>query len=175
MPEDEVLKMISELKPVRGRFEYLTSSEGIIAIVDYAHTPDALLNVLKTIQKLVADKRKIITVVGAGGNRDKTKRPEMAAIAVEYSHQVILTSDNPRYEEPAVIIKDMEEGIPADKKQMVLSITDRYEAIKTACRLATGGDILLVAGKGHEDYQEVKGVRHHFDDKEVLTEILNTN
>jgi UDP-N-acetylmuramoyl-L-alanyl-D-glutamate--2,6-diaminopimelate ligase len=140
--------------------------------VDYAHTPDALKNVLNTINDIRGGNEQLITVVGAGGDRDKSKRPEMAFIAAELSNRVILTSDNPRSEDPEQILNDMEAGIPADRKRVTLRISDRREAIRTAVALAQPGDIVLVAGKGHEKYQEINGVRHHFDDKEILTELL---
>jgi UDP-N-acetylmuramoyl-L-alanyl-D-glutamate--2,6-diaminopimelate ligase len=170
--KDEIIQHISNLTPVDGRFQYLKSASGKLAIVDYAHTPDALENVLTTIQEIAAGNAKIITVTGAGGNRDKTKRPLMAQVAVKYSHQVILTSDNPRNEEPDTIISDMREGVLPPYTNKLLAITNRKEAIRTACMLAQPGDILLVAGKGHETYQEVKGVKHHFDDREVILEIF---
>ena len=141
-----------------------------MGIVDYAHTPDALLNVLATIKNLRKDSGKVITVVGCGGDRDKTKRPLMAQVACEYSDKVVLTSDNPRTEDPAQILQDMEAGVEASQKKKVLTISDRREAIKTASTLADAGDIVLVAGKGHEKYQEINGVKNHFDDKEVLRE-----
>lgn len=173
MDKLEVLTALSELKSAEGRFDYLVDPQRkIIGIVDYAHTPDALEKVLKTIENLKKGKEQVITVVGAGGDRDKTKRPLMAAKACEYSSQVILTSDNPRSEDPEVIIQEMEAGVPAYAKQKVLSITNRLQAIKTACRLAQEGDIILVAGKGHEKYQEINGVKHPFDDKKVLLEQL---
>ncbi len=163
---EEVLLSLSRLRPVSGRLEYLPSPNGFISIVDYAHTPDALHNVLDTLRQL--DAPHIITVVGAGGNRDKTKRPEMAAEACRLSDTVILTSDNPRNEEPQDILDDMYAGVPASDQRKVLCILDRRQAIRTAVRLAVKGDLLLVAGKGHEDYQEIKGVKHHFDDKEEI-------
>ncbi len=170
---DEVLPVLSELHPVAGRFEILRSPDGKYAIVDYAHTPDALKNVLNGINEIRTGNEEVITVVGAGGDRDKTKRPEMAHEAVIQSDKVILTSDNPRSEIPEMIIRDMEAGIEVHEKHKVLSIVNRKEAIKTACMLAKPGDIILVAGKGHEDYQEINGVKHHFDDKEVIGEIFN--
>ncbi|VAW15278.1 UDP-N-acetylmuramoylalanyl-D-glutamate--2,6-diaminopimelate ligase [hydrothermal vent metagenome] len=170
--QDEVLSAISELEPVRGRFETIRSLDGKLAIVDYAHTPDALQNVLNTISEIRSHNEQVITVVGAGGDRDKSKRPEMAREAVLASDKVILTSDNPRSEVPEQIIADMEAGLDALQKKKVLSIVNRKEAIKTALMLAGPGDIILVSGKGHEDYQEVKGVKHHFDDKEVIEEIF---
>jgi UDP-N-acetylmuramoyl-L-alanyl-D-glutamate--2,6-diaminopimelate ligase len=168
----EVLKAISELKSVDGRFESVISDEGIMAIVDYAHTPDALKNVLESIAVLRTGNEQVITVVGAGGDRDKTKRPLMGKISAELSDKLILTSDNPRSEDPDQIIQEMKEGVPANHTRKVLAITDRKEAIRTAHMLAQKGDIILVAGKGHEDYQEIKGVKHHFDDKEVIKEIF---
>lgn len=168
MDKVEALRIISTLTPVAGRFEYVKSADGIMAIVDYAHTPDALQNVLDTITELMEGRGKLITVVGCGGNRDKTKRPEMAAIAAAKSTKAILTSDNPRFEKPEDILADMQAGLDEVTRKNTLTITDRHEAIKTACALAGSGDIILVAGKGHEPYQEVEGVRHHFDDKEEL-------
>lgn len=170
---EEVLRVLSTLRPVSGRFETLHSADGISAIVDYAHTPDALKNVLGTINEVLRGKGNIITVVGAGGNRDKGKRPIMATEAVKGSNRVILTSDNPRFEEPQDIINDMLAGLSDEQKKNVISIVDRKEAIRTACALAQKGDVILVAGKGHEDYQDVKGVKHHFDDKEIIREIFN--
>lgn len=169
---EDVLRVLSSLKPVSGRFETIHSNDGITAVVDYAHTPDAIKNVLGTIKEVLRGNGKIITVVGAGGNRDKGKRPIMAVEAVKNSNKVILTSDNPRNEEPQDIINDMLAGLDEEQKRNVLSITDRKEAIRTACALAGKGDVILVAGKGHEDYQEIKGVKHHFDDKEVIKEIF---
>ena len=171
-PED-VLVALSTLRPVSGRFDSLRSSQGYTAIVDYAHTPDALVNVLDTIQEVLNGKGKIITVVGAGGNRDKGKRPIMAQEATKRSDRVIITSDNPRFEEPQDIINDMLAGLGKDDLKKVISIVDRKEAIKTACMLAQTGDVILVAGKGHENYQDIKGVKHHFDDKEVIREIFD--
>ena len=171
-PED-VLVALSTLRPVSGRFDSLRSSQGYTAIVDYAHTPDALVNVLDTIQEVLNGKGKVITVVGAGGNRDKGKRPIMAQEAVKQSDRVIITSDNPRFEEPQDIINDMLAGLGKDDLKKVISIVDRKEAIKTACMLAQTGDVILVAGKGHENYQDIKGVKHHFDDKEVIREIFD--
>ena len=170
---EEVLRIMSTLKPVSGRFETLRSPEGVSAIVDYAHTPDALKNVLGTINEVLHGRGNVITVVGAGGNRDKGKRPIMAAEAVKGSSRVILTSDNPRNEEPQEIINDMLSGLNDTQRKNVISIVDRKEAIRTACALAQKGDVVLVAGKGHEDYQEIKGVKHHFDDKEIIREIFN--
>jgi len=170
-PED-VLKILSDLTAVSGRFEYIRSRTGITAIVDYAHTPDALDNVLRSINQIRSGQEQLITVVGAGGDRDRTKRPVMARVAAENSTKVILTSDNPRSEDPAEIISEMMKGVDVTLQKKVLNITDRREAIRTACMLAQKGDIILVAGKGHEDYQEIKGVKHHFDDKEVISELF---
>ncbi|MDO5522447.1 MAG: UDP-N-acetylmuramoyl-L-alanyl-D-glutamate--2,6-diaminopimelate ligase [Bacteroidia bacterium] len=169
---EEVLRVLSLLKPVAGRFQTIRSPKNITAIVDYAHTPDALSNVLSAIHEVLAQKGHIITVVGCGGNRDRTKRPIMAREAVEQSNKVILTSDNPRFEEPQDIIDDMVAGLDDAQRRTTLSILDRREAIKTACALANPGDVILVAGKGHEDYQEIKGVKHHFDDKEEIEKIM---
>jgi len=171
--KEEILMKMSELQSVAGRFESIISPTGVMAIVDYAHTPDALKNVLLTIDQLRTRNETVITVVGAGGDRDKTKRPLMAKVSAEYSDKVILTSDNPRSEDPDTIITEMREGIGADKLRKVLAITDRKEAIRTAIMLAKKDDIILIAGKGHEDYQEIKGVKHHFDDKEIINEIFN--
>lgn len=172
--KEEVLKILSNTTGAEGRFDYLVSpKEKIVAIVDYAHTPDALLNVLATIKNLRRGEQKIITVVGCGGNRDKTKRPEMAAVACEYSDKIIFTSDNPRNEDPNEIIKEMEAGVPIAARRKCISITDRKQAIKTAITFADKEDIILVAGKGHEKYQEIKGVKNHFDDKEVVTEMFH--
>ncbi len=170
--KEEVLKIISSLHEVSGRFETVRSSKGITAIVDYAHTPDALENVLSTIHGIRKGNEQIITVVGAGGNRDKGKRPIMARICVELSDKVIVTSDNPRNEEPQDIINDMLVGVDKQHQSKTLVIVDRREAIKTAVMLARDGDIVLVAGKGHETYQDIKGVKHHFDDKEELKNIM---
>lgn len=169
---EEVLLALSTLQPVAGRFDSLRSPRGYTAIVDYAHTPDALQNVLNAIHEVLNGKGEIITVVGAGGNRDKGKRPLMAQEAVKQSDKVIITSDNPRFEEPQDIINDMLTGLGKSDMNKVLSITDRKEAIRTACLLARPKDVVLVAGKGHENYQEIKGVKHHFDDKEVLRDIF---
>lgn len=172
--KQEVLRCLSVLTGAEGRFDYLVSArEKVIVIVDYAHTPDALLNVLATIRKLKKGFESVITVVGCGGDRDITKRPLMAQAACEHSDRVIFTSDNPRSEDPAMIIKEMEEGLPVAYKRKYISITDRREAIKTAISLAKPEDIVLVAGKGHEKYQEIKGVKHHFDDKEVVKEMFD--
>jgi len=167
---EDVLVALSTLKPVVGRFEALRAPAGFMAIVDYAHTPDALVNVLNSIREIITGDGKIITVVGAGGNRDKGKRPIMAKESAKLSDRVIITSDNPRFEEPQDIINDMLAGLDADDLKKTISIADRREAIRTACMLAAPGDIILVAGKGHETYQDVKGVKHHFDDKEVLSD-----
>ncbi len=167
-----VLTTLSSLSSVEGRFQYVRSDNGIIGIVDYAHTPDALVNVLKTIGDIRTGNEQVITVVGCGGDRDVAKRPLMAKIACDLSNKVILTSDNPRSEEPAAIIKDMQKGVDAVNNKKTISITERSEAIKTACSYAKQGDIILVAGKGHEKYQEVKGVKHAFDDMELLKENL---
>ncbi|MBK5270899.1 MAG: UDP-N-acetylmuramoyl-L-alanyl-D-glutamate--2,6-diaminopimelate ligase, partial [Bacteroidia bacterium] len=169
----EVLRCLSLLTGAEGRFDYIVSpKDKVIAIVDYAHTPDALLNVLATIKKLKKGYEQVITVVGCGGDRDKTKRPVMAEAACEYSDKAIFTSDNPRSEDPVQIIKDMEEGLSATAKRKYISIVDRREAIKTAISLAKPEDIILIAGKGHEKYQEIKGVKNHFDDKEVVKEMF---
>jgi len=171
--KQEVLVALSELSGAEGRFDYqVSANDQVIAIVDYAHTPDALLNVLATIKKLRKGGEQIITVVGCGGDRDKTKRPVMATVACEHSDRVIFTSDNPRSEAPEQIIRDMEEGLAPAYKRKYISITDRREAIKTALSLANKEDIVLVAGKGHEKYQEIKGVRSHFDDKEEVVEFF---
>ncbi|SIO23573.1 UDP-N-acetylmuramoyl-L-alanyl-D-glutamate--2,6-diaminopimelate ligase [Algoriphagus halophilus] len=169
--EEEVLRELSGIKGAKGRFDRI-SIGGITAIVDYAHTPDALDNVLKTINGVRTGNEQLITVVGCGGNRDKTKRPIMAKIAVQESDKAILTSDNPRFEKPMDILKDMLEGVSPTELRKTLTIEDRKEAIKTACMLSNKGDIILVAGKGHEDYQEIEGVKHHFDDAEVVKELL---
>ncbi len=170
--QDDLLRILSELRPVAGRFEIIRSPEGKYAVVDYAHTPDALKNVLSGITEIRTGNEQLITVVGAGGDRDRTKRPKMAWEAASLSDKVILTSDNPRSEEPSAIIAEMMSGVEAHQKSRVLSIENRKEAIRTACMLAQPGDIILVAGKGHEDYQEIKGVKYHFDDKEVINEIF---
>ena len=170
-PED-VLLALSVLQPVSGRFDALRSPKGYSAIVDYAHTPDAWVNVLSTMQEVLNGRGHIITVVGAGGNRDKGKRPIMAQESVKQSDKVIITSDNPRFEEPQDIINDMLAGLDKEEMRKVLCIVDRKEAIKTACMLAQTGDAILVAGKGHENYQDIKGVKYHFDDKEVIREIF---
>lgn len=172
--KDEVLRILSLLDSVSGRFEYIKSKSGITAIVDYAHTPDALVNVISTINKIRKEGQRLFVVVGAGGNRDKTKRPVMASVAVNNADFVVLTSDNPRNEDPNDILNDMRQGILPEQMGKVLTIVDRKEGIKTACLLAKPNDIVLVAGKGHEDYQEVNGVKHHFDDKEVLRDIFES-
>lgn len=166
--EQEALQVLSVLKPVEGRFQTIRSPKGYTVVVDYAHTPDALKNVLEAIDEVLGNKGNIITVVGCGGNRDKTKRPIMASEATKISSRVVFTSDNPRFEEPADILKDMLEGLNEVQISKTISILDRREAIKTACAIAHTGDVVLVAGKGHEDYQEIKGVKHHFDDKEEV-------
>ena len=172
---DNVLLVMSTLKSVSGRLDPVHSPEGYTAIVDYAHTPDALENVLKAIHEVLNGKGQVITVCGAGGNRDKGKRPLMAQEAVKQSDKVIITSDNPRFEEPQAIIDDMLAGLTAQQMKKVISIVDRKEAIRTACMMAQKGDVILVAGKGHENYQEVCGVKHHFDDKEVLKEVFESH
>lgn len=173
MSDDELLKEISKLHSAPGRFQMIHSESGIVGIVDYAHTPDALKNVLDTINEIRTHNETLISVVGAGGNRDAAKRPEMAEAAVTRSDRLIITSDNPRNEDPEEIIRQMRQGVGGEYYNRVLCITDRREAIRTATALAKKGDIILVAGKGHEDYQEIKGVRHHFDDVEELTKALN--
>lgn len=165
---DEVLRVLSSLRPVNGRFEAIRSPKGFSAIVDYAHTPDALENVLVAIGEIVHGKGQIITVCGAGGNRDKGKRPLMAQEAAKRSDLVIITSDNPRFEEPQAIVDDMLAGLNEEQRRKTLAIVDRREAIRTAARMARPGDVILVAGKGHEPYQEIKGVKHHFDDHEEI-------
>jgi UDP-N-acetylmuramoyl-L-alanyl-D-glutamate--2,6-diaminopimelate ligase len=168
----KILTSLSKLTGARGRFDYIVAPNKIIGIVDYAHSPDAVQNILSTVHDIRKNNEKVITVIGCGGDRDKTKRPLMAKAACEWSDKVILTSDNPRTEDPAQIIRDMEEGVDPAFKRHTLSIVDRREAIKTACMLARPGDIVVVAGKGHEKYQEINGVRSHFDDMEELTEIF---
>jgi UDP-N-acetylmuramoyl-L-alanyl-D-glutamate--2,6-diaminopimelate ligase len=168
----EVLRLLSLLESVAGRFQYLISSDKITAVVDYAHTPDALENVLQTLNELRTKNEQLITVVGCGGDRDRTKRPLMAEIASQLSDKVVLTSDNPRSEDPIDIIEEMEKGVPPQHHKKTLSIVDRKQAIKVACQLAKRGDIILIAGKGHETYQEIKGVRHHFDDMETVRTVL---
>ena len=168
----DALRLLSELESVSGRFQFIVSATKITAIVDYAHTPDALENVLKTINDIRTKNEQLITIVGCGGDRDKTKRPIMAKIASEMSDKVILTSDNPRTEDPEVILQEMEVGISAENYKKYLSILDRKQAIKTACQMANTNDIILIAGKGHETYQEINGVRHDFDDMKIVQEIL---
>jgi UDP-N-acetylmuramoyl-L-alanyl-D-glutamate--2,6-diaminopimelate ligase len=168
----EVLRLLSDLESVSGRFQFIVSASNITAIVDYAHTPDALENVLKTINDIRTKNEQLITVVGCGGNRDKTKRPIMAGIASELSDKAILTSDNPRNEDPETIISEMEQGVAPQNYKKLLTITDRKQAIKTACQLAQPNDIILIAGKGHETYQEINGIRHDFDDMKIVKEIL---
>lgn len=170
----EALIQLSAMKPVNGRFETFRSPKGVTAIIDYAHTPDALRNVLSTINEILCGKGECWTVCGAGGNRDKGKRPLMAQEAAKQSDHLILTSDNPRNEEPQDIINDMLEGLTKEEKQKTLSIIDRKEAIRVACMMAKKGDVILVAGKGHEDYQIIKGVKYHFDDHEVIQEIFES-
>ncbi len=174
LDEEEVPRVLTLLRPVAGRFETIRSSNDITAIVDYAHTPDALTNVLEAIHEVLESRGNVLTVVGCGGNRDRTKRPLMALEAVNLSDRAILTSDNPRFEEPEAILQDMLDGLNEEQKRETLAITDRREAIKTACLLAKPGDVILIAGKGHEDYQEVKGVKHHFDDKEEVQKIFDS-
>lgn len=168
----EALRLLSELESVSGRFQYIVSAENVTAIVDYAHTPDALENVLKTINDIRTKNEQLITVVGCGGNRDKTKRPVMGGIASDLSDKTVFTSDNPRNEDAAVIISEMESGVAPHNYKRILSITDRKQAIKTACQLAQPNDIILIAGKGHETYQEINGVRHDFDDMKIVKELL---
>ena len=169
----EVLTILSELESVSGRFQYVISDNGVTAIVDYAHTPDALKNVLETINDIRTGNEKLITVVGCGGDRDKTKRPKMAHIASQLSNQVIFTSDNPRTENPETILEEMESGVSPENYKKILTILDRKQAIKTACKFSENGDILLIAGKGHETYQEIDGERFHFDDLEEVTQCFN--
>ncbi len=169
----ETLTIISELESVSGRFEYVISEDGITAIIDYAHTPDALKNVLETINDIRTGNEKVITVVGCGGDRDKTKRPKMANIASQLSSQAIFTSDNPRTENPQTILDEMEVGVSSENYRKTLTVLDRRQAIKTACKLSEVGDIILIAGKGHEDYQEINGVRAHFDDLEEVKNCFN--
>ena len=169
----EVLRLLSDLESVSGRFQFIVSASNITAIVDYAHTPDALENVLKTINDIRTKNEQLITVVGCGGNRDKTKRPIMAGIASDLSDKAIFTSDNPRNEDPEIIIAEMEQGVAPQNYKKMLTITDRKQAIKTACQLAQPNDIILIAGKGHETYQEINGIRHDFDDMKIVKEILD--
>ena len=168
----EVLIQLSQSSSARGRFEYVSNDHNIMAIVDYAHTPDALSNVLSTIDSLRTKNEQLITVVGCGGNRDQEKRPKMACIAASYSDKVILTSDNPRFESPEIILDDMMKGISPIYHKKVMRVTDRREAIRVACNLAGKTDVILVAGKGHEEYQDIQGEKVHFDDKEILMEML---
>jgi len=172
MDSFDALRLLSDLESVSGRFQFIVSDSNITAIVDYAHTPDALENVLKTIGDIRTKNEQLITVVGCGGNRDIAKRPIMAGIASELSDKVILTSDNPRNEDPDTIISEMEQGVAIHNQKKVLSISDRKQAIKVACQLAGPNDIILIAGKGHETYQEIKGVRYDFDDMKTVKEIL---
>ena len=171
--KNKVLEVLSSLDGAEGRFDYMVSKKDkIIGIIDYAHTPDALLNVLATIKKLKKGYEHVITVVGCGGDRDKTKRPIMAAVACEHSDKVIFTSDNPRSEDPLEILREMEAGVSVVARKKYITVADRREAIKTAVSLASKEDIVLVAGKGHEKYQDIKGVKHDFDDKKILSEIF---
>jgi UDP-N-acetylmuramoyl-L-alanyl-D-glutamate--2,6-diaminopimelate ligase len=170
--KQEVLRVLSALTSVDGRFEVIRSTSGTYAIVDYAHTPDALKNVLSTIDEIRSGNEQLICVVGAGGDRDKTKRPKMAAIACDLSDKVILTSDNPRTEDPAMILNDMYAGVDANSKRKTVIISDRHEAIKTAVMMSQPGDIILIAGKGHEPYQEIMGVKYHFDDREEIKKVF---
>lgn len=170
---DDILRCMSMLVPVAGRFQTLRSPRGYVAVVDYAHTPDAVVNVLNAIREVVGDKAQVITVVGAGGNRDHGKRPIMAAEAARLSDRLILTSDNPRFEDPRAILADMEAGLDASQRPRTLTIVDRREAIRTATALAQPGDVVLIAGKGHEDYQEINGVKHHFDDRETVLDFFS--
>ena len=169
----EILTIISQLESVSGRFEHLVSDNGVIAIVDYAHTPDALRNVLETINNIRTNNEKLITVIGCGGDRDRTKRPKMAHIASQLSTQAIFTSDNPRAENPDTILEEMEEGVSAENLKKIITISDRRQAIKTACKFSETGDILLIAGKGHENYQEISGERFHFDDLVEVKKYFN--
>ena len=169
----EILTIISQLESVSGRFEHLVSDNGVIAIVDYAHTPDALKNVLETINDIRTNNEKLITVIGCGGDRDKTKRPKMAHIASQLSNQAIFTSDNPRTENPETILEEMEIGVSAENLKKIITISDRRQAIKTACKFSETGDILLIAGKGHENYQEISGERFHFDDLVEVKKYFN--
>jgi UDP-N-acetylmuramoyl-L-alanyl-D-glutamate--2,6-diaminopimelate ligase len=170
--QEETLVALSSLESVSGRLEYIKGGQDITAVVDYAHTPDALENVLKTLSDSAAG-REIITVFGCGGDRDKTKRPEMAQVSAKYSDKIIVTSDNPRFEEPEEIIEDIKKGFTVSERARALFITDRREAIRTAAAVAQPGSLILVAGKGHENYQDIKGVKHHFDDKEIIHEIFD--
>jgi UDP-N-acetylmuramoyl-L-alanyl-D-glutamate--2,6-diaminopimelate ligase len=168
----QVLSAMSLLKPVAGRFQYVKGGDALTGIIDYAHTPDALENVCKTIRQVIEKGQRLLVVVGCGGDRDKGKRPEMAKIAVQYADKCLFTSDNPRTEDPDAILDDMEAGLDIAQRNQVLRISDRKEAIRTACHLALPGDVILVAGKGHENYQEIHGVKHPFDDLLVLRETL---
>ena len=172
VPQEEALLHLSKLTSVEGRFQYIVSPNQVTAIVDYAHTPDALANVIATINSIRTNNEQLITVVGCGGNRDKTKRPEMGKIASELSNKVIFTSDNPRFEEPVAILEDIEAGVEPQNKMKTIVVEDRKQAIKLACQQAVAGDIILIAGKGHETYQEIKGVRSHFSDLEIVKEFL---
>jgi UDP-N-acetylmuramoyl-L-alanyl-D-glutamate--2,6-diaminopimelate ligase len=172
--KEQVLVKMSQLVPVAGRFQTMRSPRGYTAIVDYAHTPDALINVLDTANEVMNGRGTLITVCGCGGNRDSGKRPIMAREAALRSGKLILTSDNPRFEDPEAILRDMEAGLPDEKRATTLTITDRRQAIKTACQLAQPGDVIIVAGKGHEDYQEIQGVKHHFDDREEIAKVFET-
>ncbi len=172
--KDSVLVKMSQLVPVAGRFQTMRSPRGYTAIVDYAHTPDALVNVIDTVNEVINGKGQVITVCGCGGNRDKGKRPIMAREATMRSDKVILTSDNPRFEDPDEILRDMQAGVPAEKVASTLTITNRKQAIEAACHMARPGDVVIVAGKGHEDYQEIQGVKHHFDDREVIAHVFET-
>ncbi len=172
--KEQVLVKMSQLVPVAGRFQTMRSPRGYTAIVDYAHTPDALVNVLDTAVEVMNGRGTLITVCGCGGNRDSGKRPIMAREAALRSGKLILTSDNPRFEDPEAILRDMEAGLPDDKRCTTLIITDRRQAIRTACQLAQPGDVVIVAGKGHEDYQEIQGVKHHFDDREEIAKVFET-
>jgi UDP-N-acetylmuramoyl-L-alanyl-D-glutamate--2,6-diaminopimelate ligase len=169
---NEALRLLSELESVSGRFQFIVSESKITAIVDYAHTPDALENVLKTIDDIRTKNEQLITIVGCGGDRDKTKRPIMANIAASLSDKAIFTADNPRTENPQTIIEEMEAGVEGQNFKKTISILDRKQAIKTACQMANPGDIILIAGKGHETYQEINGVRHDFDDMQIVQELL---
>jgi UDP-N-acetylmuramoyl-L-alanyl-D-glutamate--2,6-diaminopimelate ligase len=172
LPQEDNLRIISELESVSGRFQYLVSDQGITAVVDYAHTPDALKNVLQTINSIRTNNESLITVVGCGGDRDADKRPKMGQIAASLSSQVVFTSDNPRSEDPQSIIDQMEKGVEPQDYKKTLSVVDRKQAINAACKMAQPNDIILIAGKGHEDYQEIKGVRTHFNDFEIVTQLL---
>jgi UDP-N-acetylmuramoyl-L-alanyl-D-glutamate--2,6-diaminopimelate ligase len=172
--EGEVLTLMSQLRPVEGRFETIRSNGGVIGIIDYAHTPDAIKNVLETINEIRTRNETLITLVGAGGDRDRSKRPEMARIAASLSDKVILTSDNPRSEDPEAIIAEMKSGLDPVLSRKTMAIVSRKEAIQAAAVMAKSGDIILVAGKGHEKYQEIQGIKHPFDDKDELTKALRT-